>query len=53
MIFLTIFIYFFHMYMVSLQNIRTLSEEKTKKIKAPNNRKSSVLKEKKHTSKVE
>jgi len=35
--------------MLSLQNIHTLSEEKRKKRKAPNKRKSSVLKEKKPT----
>ena len=33
--------------MVSLQNIPTISEEKRKKRKAPNKRKTSVLKEKK------
>ena len=35
--------------MASLQNIPTLSEEKRKKRKAPNTRKSSVLKEKNPT----
>ena len=32
--FVTIFISFFYMYMLSLQNIRTISEEKRKKRKA-------------------
>jgi len=34
------------MYMLSLQNIHTISEENRKKRKAPIRRKSSVLKEK-------
>jgi len=37
------------MLLLSLQNIHTISEEKRKKRKAPNRRKSSVLKEKKNT----
>ena len=37
--FVTIFISFFFMYMLSLQNIHTISEEKRKKRKAPSKRK--------------
>ena len=43
--FLTIFISLFYIYMPSLQNIHTISEEKSKEKKAPSKRKSSVLKD--------